>query len=57
MAKMNIEAIVQALRQKALWDTQKYPWYPHMTKDEVSKDMKEHICWRAADLIESFKKE
>jgi len=27
-----------------------------MTKDEVSKDMKEHICWRAADLIESFRK-
>lgn len=54
---MTIESLVSALRQKALWDTQKYPWYPHMTKDEVSKDMKEHICWRAADLIESFKKE
>ena len=53
---MTIEAIIQALRQKAAYDVEHYLWVAYLSRDEKNDEISKHICSRAADVIEGFMK-
>jgi len=56
LAKMTIEAIIQALRQKAAYDVEHYLWVAYLSRDEKNDEISKHICSRAADVIEDLMK-
>jgi hypothetical protein len=56
LAKMTIEAIIQALRQKAAYDVEHYLWVAYLSRDEKNDEIRKHICSIAADVIEGFMK-
>jgi hypothetical protein len=53
---MTIEAIIQALRQKAAYDVEHYLWVAYLSRDEKNDEISKHICSLAADVIEGFMK-